>query len=151
MYNHTSPTDPSSAKIIENFCVNHGGRRICHSTIAHGAAAPQPSTSTSSPHHGRRRLRLIWAQSIVGVSTMHHSTQRYIVTDKTPQIWLPPTTIAAFHHFPPPFRRAETTVKVVRWVTTSYCWPKLAAGSCRNQQTQAWRVDDASCHYLSSY
>ncbi len=110
-YNRTSPTNPSSTKIIENFGVNHGGQRICHSTIAHGAAAPQPSASTSSPHHGRRRLRLVWAQSIVGVRTMHHSTQRYIVTDKTPQIWLPSTTIVAFHHFPPPFRCTETTDK----------------------------------------
>jgi hypothetical protein len=42
---------------------------------------------------------------------MHHSTQHYIVTDKTPKIWLPLTTIAAFHHFPPPFHRAETMVK----------------------------------------
>jgi hypothetical protein len=42
---------------------------------------------------------------------MHHSTQRFIVTDKTPQIWLLPTGIAAFHHFPPPFRHTETTVK----------------------------------------
>jgi hypothetical protein len=42
---------------------------------------------------------------------MHHSTQRFIVTDKTPQSWLPPTTIAAFHHFPPLLCRAETTVK----------------------------------------
>jgi hypothetical protein len=42
---------------------------------------------------------------------MHHSTQRFIITDKTPQIWLLPTTISAFHHFPPPFRRAETMVK----------------------------------------
>ncbi len=110
-YNCTSPTDPSSAKIIENFGVNHGGRQICHSTIAHSAAAPQPSASTSSPHHGQRHLRSVWAQSIVGVSTMHHSTQRFIVTDKTSQIWLPPTTIVAFHHFPPLFCHAETTVK----------------------------------------
>jgi hypothetical protein len=110
MYNCISPTDPSSAKVIENFGVNHGSRRICHSTIAHGAAAPQPSALTSSPHYGQRRLRSDWAQSIVGVSTMHHSTQHFIVTDKTPQIWLLPTTIAAFHHFLPPFRHAETTV-----------------------------------------
>jgi len=131
---------------------DHGGWRICHSIIAHGVGAPQPSTSTSSPHHGRRRMRSVWAQSIVGVSTMHHSTQHFIVTDKTPQSWLPPTRIAAFHHFPPPFCRAETTVKGrVRWVTTSYRWPKLATSSCRNQQTQAWRINDASCHYLSSY
>jgi hypothetical protein len=110
-YNHTSPTDPFSTKIIENFGVNHGGWRICHSTIAHGAAAPQSSVLTLSPHHGRCCLRSVWAQSIVGVSTMHQSPQRFIVTDKTPQTWLPPTTIVAFHHFPPLFRRAETTVK----------------------------------------
>ncbi len=55
---------------------------------------------------------------VLSLGTVHCGGEHYaplhtvfIVTDKTPQIWLQPTTIAAFNHFPPPFRNAETTVK----------------------------------------
>jgi hypothetical protein len=30
-------------------------------TIAYGAAAPKPNAQAPSTHHGRRRLRLVWA------------------------------------------------------------------------------------------
>jgi hypothetical protein len=29
----------------------------------------------------------------------------------------------------------------------NFCQPKLATGSRRNRQTQAWRIEDASCLY----
>jgi hypothetical protein len=54
----------------------------------------------------------------LGLGAVHCGGEHYaplhtafIVTDKTPQIWLLPMTIAAFHHFPSPFQHAETTVK----------------------------------------
>ena len=37
-------------------------------TIAYGAAAPKPSAQAPSTHHGRRRLRLVWAQFTGGAS-----------------------------------------------------------------------------------
>jgi hypothetical protein len=43
-------------------------------------------------------MRSVWAQSIVGVSTMHHSTQRFIVTDKTWPLWTPPNHLRAAHN-----------------------------------------------------
>jgi hypothetical protein len=76
---------------------DHGGWRICHSTIAHGVGAPQPSASTSSPHHGQCRMHLVWVQSIVGVSTMHYSTQRFIITDKTRPLSTPQNHLRAAH------------------------------------------------------
>jgi hypothetical protein len=42
-------------------------------------------------------MRLVWAQSIVGVSTMHHSTQHFIVTDKTRPLLTPPNHLRAAH------------------------------------------------------
>jgi hypothetical protein len=42
-------------------------------------------------------MRLVWAQSIVGVSIEHHSTQRFIVTDKTWLLLTPPNHLHAAH------------------------------------------------------
>jgi hypothetical protein len=49
----------------------------------------------------------------LGLGAVHCGGEHYaplhtafIVTDKTPKIWLPPTMIVAFHHFPPLFRHA---------------------------------------------
>ena len=52
---------PSSAKIIENLGVNHGGHRIFHPTITRIWATPKLRALTSSPHHGQSSLPLVWA------------------------------------------------------------------------------------------
>ena len=53
---------PSSAKIIENLGVNHGGRRIFRPTITHIWATPKLRALASSPHRGRSSLLpLVWA------------------------------------------------------------------------------------------
>jgi hypothetical protein len=48
-------------------------------TIAYGAAAPKPSAQVPSKHHGRRRLRLVWAQSTGGASGEYPPPQRNYV------------------------------------------------------------------------
>ena len=48
-------------------------------TIAYGAAAPKPSAQAPSTHHGRRRLRLVWAQSTGGASGEYPPPQRNYV------------------------------------------------------------------------
>jgi hypothetical protein len=62
MYNRTGPTYPSLARIIENFGVNHGGRRIFRPTITRICATPKLRASTSSPYLGQSSLHLVWAQ-----------------------------------------------------------------------------------------
>jgi hypothetical protein len=42
-------------------------------------------------------MRSVWVKSIVGVSTMHHSTQRFIVTDKTRLLSTHPNHLRAAH------------------------------------------------------
>jgi hypothetical protein len=42
-------------------------------------------------------MRSVWVQSIVGVSTMHHSTQHFIVIDKTRPLLTPPNHLCAAH------------------------------------------------------
>jgi hypothetical protein len=110
---------------------DHGGRWICHSTIAHGAGAPQPSAWTSSPHHGQCRMRSVWAQPIVGVSTMHHSTQRFIVTDKTQPLLTPPNHLRAAHiliAFLAPTAETEKQDDNNRSIGRNYCIGTAADG-----------------------
>jgi hypothetical protein len=59
---------------------HHGGRQLLPLTLACGTTAPQPSAQVSSPHHGRRRLRLVGDQSTGGVSGEYHHQQRECVT-----------------------------------------------------------------------
>jgi hypothetical protein len=49
------------------------------STIACGAALPQPSAQASSTHHGQHRPCLVWDQSTGGASGEYHHRQRNYV------------------------------------------------------------------------
>ena len=48
-------------------------------SITHIIAAPKPSASTSSPHHGRSSLRLVWVSLRYWVRSTNRTTQRKVL------------------------------------------------------------------------